>query len=63
MPTVAEIVKKIKRKTHCYIIRQGSNHEIWYNPDTGVEFPIPRHYGKEIKTGTANSILRDAGLR
>ena len=62
MAKVSEIVKMIKKETHCYMIREGANHEIWLNPDTGEEFPIPRHYSKELPKGTANNILRKAGL-
>lgn len=62
MAKVSEIVKKIKQKG-CYKIREGSNHEIWYCPATGEEFPIPRHYAKELPQGTANSILKKAGLK
>ncbi|MCI9531088.1 MAG: type II toxin-antitoxin system HicA family toxin [Lachnospiraceae bacterium] len=59
---VSEIIKKIK-KNGCYKIREGSNHEIWYCPVTREEFPVPRHYAKELPPGTANSILRKAGLK
>ena len=62
MAKVSEIVKKIKKNTRCFLIREGANHEIWYNPDTNVEFQIPRHYGKELASGTARKILKDAGL-
>ncbi len=63
MATVSEIVRKIRSNTNCYLLRQGSNHEIWKNPDTGVVFQIPRHYSQEVPTGTANSIYRCAGLK
>lgn len=63
MATVSEIVRKIRRYTRCYKLSEGSNHEIWYNPETGKKFQIPRHPGREVKTGTANSILRAAGLK
>lgn len=63
MSTASELKKLIKKKTKCYCIREGSNHEIWKNPNTGEEFQIPRHPSKEVKTGTANSILRSAGLK
>ena len=62
MAKVSEIVRIIKKHSHCYILREGGNHEIWLNPDTGKEFQIPRHYSKELPTGTANTILRDAGI-
>ncbi|SCY69585.1 type II toxin-antitoxin system HicA family toxin [Butyrivibrio sp. INlla14] len=62
MATVSEIVRKIKRKTNCYILRHGAEHDIWINPDNGIEFTIPRHPSRELASGTAKSILRAAGL-
>lgn len=43
-------------------IREGANHELWYSEITGKTFAVPRHK-KEIATGTANKILKDAGLK
>ena len=63
MPKVSEVVRKIKKQTNCYLLREGANHEIWFNPDTGKEFSIPRHYSRELKPRTESSILRDAGLK
>ncbi|MBQ7587961.1 MAG: type II toxin-antitoxin system HicA family toxin [Lachnospiraceae bacterium] len=63
MSTAGELKRQIKKKTKCYFLREGSNHEIWVNPDTGEEFQIPRHPAKEVKTGTANNILKSAGLK
>ena len=63
MPKVSEIVKRIKRETDCYFLREGGNHEIWINPDTGKVFAIPRHYSEELKKKTEISILKDAGLK
>ena len=51
------------KKGGCYILRNGSNHDIWYIPKTGKQFPVDRHKSKEIATGTANGILKDAGLK
>ena len=62
MATVSEIIRKIKRKTKCYIVRHGAEHDIWLNPETGIEFTIPRHPSRELKSGTARNILRAAGL-
>lgn len=62
MARVSEIVKKIKKQTDCHLLREGGNHEIWINPATGKEFQIPRHYNKELPIGTANNILKAAGL-
>ena len=44
------------------LLREGRNHEIWFNPDTRKEFQIPRHRSKELPTGTANNILKAAGI-
>lgn len=43
-------------------VREGANHELWYSEITGKTFAVPRHK-KEIATGTANKILKDAGLK
>ncbi|MCC8067483.1 MAG: type II toxin-antitoxin system HicA family toxin [Clostridiales bacterium] len=53
---------KLLKKAGCYVIRQGTNHTIWFSPVTGKQFAVPRHKG-EIKTGTVNSILKDAGIK
>ena len=56
-----ELLKKLK-KSKCELIRSGSRHDIWYSPITGKQFTVPRHKA-EIPTGTANKILKDAGLK
>lgn len=56
-----EITKKLSQNK-CKKIREGTNHEIWYSEITKKTFAIPRHK-KEIATGTANKILKDAGLK
>lgn len=53
---------KILKSANCYKKRDGTNHEIWYSENTGKQFSVPRHK-KEIKIGTANKILKDAGLK
>lgn len=55
-------LQKLLKKNGCYISRHGSNHDIWYSPITNKQFPVPRHPSKEIKTGTLNSIKKDAGF-
>ncbi|KAA3404029.1 type II toxin-antitoxin system HicA family toxin [Akkermansia muciniphila] len=42
--------------------RHGNRHDIYYSPITGKTIPVPRH-AKEIATGTADKILKDAGLK
>ncbi|MCD8010301.1 MAG: type II toxin-antitoxin system HicA family toxin [Lachnospiraceae bacterium] len=52
---------KILKKNDCYIVRHGSNHDIWFSPVTGRQFAVPRHKN-EVKVGTAKNILKDAGI-
>ncbi len=55
-----ELLKKLK-KNGCYLIRHGSNHDIWYSSKTNKQFAIPRHKD-EVKVGTLKNIMRDAGI-
>ena len=56
-----ELLKKLK-SGKCELIRNGSRHDIWYSPITGKQFAVPRHKAA-IPPGTANKILKDAGLK
>lgn len=53
---------KILKKNGCYIIRSGSRHNIWYSPLSKKQFAVPRHKD-DVKIGTLNNILKDAGLK
>ena len=55
-------MKKLLKKHGCYLVRQGSNHEIWYSPGTKESFLVPRHNSQELPTGTQRSILKSAGI-
>jgi predicted RNA binding protein YcfA (HicA-like mRNA interferase family) len=57
---LSELLKLLKNMG-CYIIRHGKKHDIWISPLTGRRFTVPRHSGKEIPAGTADSILEAAG--
>ncbi|MFR8843689.1 MAG: type II toxin-antitoxin system HicA family toxin [Waltera sp.] len=52
---------KLLKKNGCSLIRHGSNHDIWYSSVTGKTVCCSSTQ-KEIKTGTAIAILRDAGM-
>lgn len=58
---IQELVKILK-KNRCYVLRNGSRHDIWYSEATQKQFSVPRHKA-EIPVGTLNNILQDAGLR
>ncbi len=53
---------KLLKKNKCYVLRNGSRHDIWYSETTKKQFAAPRHKA-EIPTGTLNNILKDAGLK
>lgn len=56
-------LKRLLRKAGCIKEPGGTNHEIWYSPRTGKHFTVPRHDAKEIKTKTAETIMKQAGLK
>lgn len=58
----SELHKKL-RKAGCYPIREGANHPLWYSPITENTFPTSRHESQEVKPGTLNIILKQAGLK
>lgn len=53
---------KLLSSNGCYLVKHGKKHDRWYSPKTGKKMTIPRH-AKEIPTGTADNILKDAGLK
>ena len=43
--------------------RKGKgSHEIWYNSKTDMFTVLPRHGSKDIKEGTLNATLKQAGV-
>lgn len=56
-------LKRLLRKSGCEVIREGKNHEIWYSPITGEQFPVGRHTKEEVPKGTLKSIIEAAGLK
>lgn len=55
-------LKKLLKKYGCKLVREGKRHELWYSPITGETFPVGRHNTEDVKSGTAKSILRAAGI-
>ena len=56
----SELLKLLK-KNGVVFLRHGSRHDIYYSERTGKMIQIPRHL-KELGSGLAASILKDAGL-
>ncbi len=44
----------------CSLRRRGAKHDIYMNPQTGKQAPIPRH--KEIKETLCRLIRRELGI-
>jgi len=44
----------------CELLRNEKAHDIWYNPNTLADSPIPRH--REVKYGTAKAICRQLSV-
>ena len=53
-------VRDILRQNGCSFVRHGKgDHDIWYSPITGVNFPVDR----KIKSRhTANGIMKQSGI-
>ena len=59
---ISELIKLLK-KNNCKLYRHKTNHDEWINLNTGNTFLVPRHFGKEVKSGTLDSILKEAGIK
>ena len=56
-------LKRLLKKNGCYLHHQGANHEMWYSPITGNQFPVGRHNKEEVRPGTLSKIKASAGLK
>lgn len=59
---VSELTKLLK-KHGCHFVEHGKEHDKWYSDITGKDIRVPRHPSKDVPKGTANRILKDAGLK
>jgi len=44
-------------------IRQKGSHKIFVHKDFSYPLPVPDHGAKEVAKGTANTIMKRAGLK
>ena len=56
-------LKKILTQSGCYKSSEGSNHEIWFSPVNNKKFQVGRHNSEDVKKGTYNTILKQAGIK
>ncbi len=54
---------KILKKDGWYIFREGGKHTLYVHPTKGGTVIVPRHPSAELKKGTEQSILKQAGLK
>ncbi len=59
---VGELVRRIEQDGWI-AIRQAGSHRIYRHPTKAGQLVIPMHVGKELATGTLQSILKKAGLK
>lgn len=59
---VSEMIKLLK-KNERYFVEHGKEHDKWHSDATGKDFRVLRHPNRELPTGTAENILKDAGLK
>ena len=58
----AELTRKLRR-LGCHFTRFGAgSHEIWRNPTTGQQAPVPYHRNKDINPALLSRILRELDI-
>ena len=58
----SEFIRQLKKRGIKFL-KHGANHDWYINPENGKVTQIGRHGSKEIKTGMAERILKDLGLK
>jgi len=56
-------LKNLLKKNGCYKQSEGTRHENWFSPKTNKIFQVGRHNTADVKKGTLDRILKDAGLK
>ncbi len=54
------VLLKYIRSQGCELLREGSRHSWWYNPELNKRSAIPRH--SEIRDILAKKICKDLGI-
>jgi predicted RNA binding protein YcfA (HicA-like mRNA interferase family) len=62
----ADLIKKLK-EDGWFEVRQSGSHKIFEHAEkqtvSGFPLTVPFHGAKDLRIGTLNSILKDAGLK
>jgi len=56
-------LKNLLRKSGCYKHSEGAKHENWFSPGTNKIFQVGRHNSEDVKKGTLDRIMKDAGIK
>lgn len=59
---ISELLRILK-KNSCTIVRNGSNHDIYYSPISKQKFAVPRHQEDDIGKRLLNKIQKQSGIR
>lgn len=62
MPMTPKEIEKLLEKNGFVFQRQKGSHRVFYNPETERRAVVPMH-AKDLKKGTEQRILKDAGLK
>jgi predicted RNA binding protein YcfA (HicA-like mRNA interferase family) len=54
---------KLRENDGWFQVRQSGSHRIFKHPAKTATIPIPEHGKKDLKIGTLNAILKQAGLK
>lgn len=58
----SELIRKFERGGWNEV-RQSGSHKIFKHPDNELTISVPMHGSKEVPTGLAKKLLKQAGLR
>ncbi|MEM1353782.1 MAG: type II toxin-antitoxin system HicA family toxin [Planctomycetota bacterium] len=53
-------LEKHLKKHGCYPHREGKEHQVWVNPETGQKAPMSRQ--RELKTAMGKAICKQLGV-
>jgi predicted RNA binding protein YcfA (HicA-like mRNA interferase family) len=60
--TTAELLRLLK-KNGCKLVGHNKKHDMYWSPITGNTFMVGRHSKEEVRSGTAQAILKAAGIK
>lgn len=60
----SELKRKLRKEGFVFLREAKGSHEVWHHPDRpNSEMVLTSHDSKEVGTGLANKLLKQAGLK